>query len=181
MLRRPPIPFRSHCSGGGWCYRGAQGHARGAGRELLHGPGRTVLGPASSWSASDCHRRSRTRGQLFALHSAERDGHRRRGRRRRFDAGRGESTLHRRSVALAAVAPTPLLVPEAGAALVDGPIDDALIEKAAHWPKRRPGHQRHARRRRLSPAPRRRPGQAGLARRRHPRQAEVKLRMLLRG
>jgi carbon-monoxide dehydrogenase medium subunit len=35
-------------------------------------------------------------------------------------------------VALAAVAPTPLLVPEAGAALVDGAITDALIEKAAN-------------------------------------------------
>jgi carbon-monoxide dehydrogenase medium subunit len=34
-------------------------------------------------------------------------------------------------VALAAVAPTPLLVPEAGAALVDGPLKDALIDKAA--------------------------------------------------
>jgi carbon-monoxide dehydrogenase medium subunit len=34
-------------------------------------------------------------------------------------------------VALAAVAPTPLLVPEAGTALVDGPLSDALIEKAA--------------------------------------------------
>jgi carbon-monoxide dehydrogenase medium subunit len=34
-------------------------------------------------------------------------------------------------VALAAVAPTPLLVPEAGAALVDGPLTDALIQKAA--------------------------------------------------
>ncbi len=34
-------------------------------------------------------------------------------------------------IALAAVAPTPLLVPEAGAALVDGELNDALIEKAA--------------------------------------------------
>jgi carbon-monoxide dehydrogenase medium subunit len=34
-------------------------------------------------------------------------------------------------VVLAAVAPTPLLVPEAGAALVDGTLGDALIEKAA--------------------------------------------------
>jgi CO/xanthine dehydrogenase FAD-binding subunit len=34
-------------------------------------------------------------------------------------------------VALAAVAPTPLLVLEAGAALVDGPLSDALIDKAA--------------------------------------------------
>lgn len=34
-------------------------------------------------------------------------------------------------VALAAVAPTPLLVPEAGAALVDGAITDAQIDKAA--------------------------------------------------
>ena len=34
-------------------------------------------------------------------------------------------------VAVAAVAPTPLLVPEAGAALVDGPLSDALIDKAA--------------------------------------------------
>jgi carbon-monoxide dehydrogenase medium subunit len=34
-------------------------------------------------------------------------------------------------VALAAVAPTPLYVPAAGAALVDGAIDDALIDKVA--------------------------------------------------
>jgi len=34
-------------------------------------------------------------------------------------------------IVLAAVAPTPLLVPEAGAALVDGPLTDALIDKAA--------------------------------------------------
>lgn len=34
-------------------------------------------------------------------------------------------------VALAAVAPTPLLVPEVGAALVDGALNDALIDKAA--------------------------------------------------
>jgi carbon-monoxide dehydrogenase medium subunit len=34
-------------------------------------------------------------------------------------------------VALAAVAPTPLLVPEAGAALVNGPLDDGLVEKSA--------------------------------------------------
>ena len=34
-------------------------------------------------------------------------------------------------VALAAVAPTPLFVPEAGAALVDGAITDALIDRAA--------------------------------------------------
>lgn len=34
-------------------------------------------------------------------------------------------------ISLAAVAPTPLLVPEAGAALVDGTLNDSLIEKAA--------------------------------------------------
>lgn len=34
-------------------------------------------------------------------------------------------------IALAAVAPTPLLVPEAGADLVDGPLTDALIDQAA--------------------------------------------------
>jgi carbon-monoxide dehydrogenase medium subunit len=34
-------------------------------------------------------------------------------------------------IALAAVAPTPLFVPEAGAALVDGPVTDALIDRAA--------------------------------------------------
>jgi carbon-monoxide dehydrogenase medium subunit len=34
-------------------------------------------------------------------------------------------------VALAAVAPTPLYVPEAGTALVDGPLTEALIDKAA--------------------------------------------------
>jgi CO/xanthine dehydrogenase FAD-binding subunit len=34
-------------------------------------------------------------------------------------------------IALAAVAPTPLLVPEAGAALVDGPLSDTLMDRAA--------------------------------------------------
>src|SRR5262249_7221410 len=34
-------------------------------------------------------------------------------------------------IALGAVAPTPLLVPEAGAALVDGELNDSLIDKAA--------------------------------------------------
>jgi carbon-monoxide dehydrogenase medium subunit len=34
-------------------------------------------------------------------------------------------------IALAAVAPTPLLVPDAGAALVDGALNDSLIDKAA--------------------------------------------------
>ncbi len=34
-------------------------------------------------------------------------------------------------IALAAVAPTPLYVPEAGKALIDGPLTDALIDKAA--------------------------------------------------
>ncbi|HYT94782.1 MAG TPA: xanthine dehydrogenase family protein subunit M, partial [Gemmataceae bacterium] len=34
-------------------------------------------------------------------------------------------------IALAAVAPTPLLVADAGAALVDGPLSDSLIDKAA--------------------------------------------------
>jgi carbon-monoxide dehydrogenase medium subunit len=34
-------------------------------------------------------------------------------------------------VALAAVAPTPLFVSEVGATLVDGPITDALIDRAA--------------------------------------------------
>ncbi|MBY0528309.1 MAG: xanthine dehydrogenase family protein subunit M [Gemmataceae bacterium] len=46
-----------------------------------------------------------------------------------LDAGKARCIAAR--VALAAVAPTPLLVPEAGAALVDGPVTDALIDKAA--------------------------------------------------
>jgi carbon-monoxide dehydrogenase medium subunit len=46
-----------------------------------------------------------------------------------LDGGKARCTAAR--VALAAVAPTPLLVPEAGAALVDGPLSDSLIEKAA--------------------------------------------------
>jgi carbon-monoxide dehydrogenase medium subunit len=46
-----------------------------------------------------------------------------------LDDAKGRCTAGR--VALAAVAPTPLLVPEAGAALVDGALNDALIEKAA--------------------------------------------------
>jgi carbon-monoxide dehydrogenase medium subunit len=46
-----------------------------------------------------------------------------------LDEGRNRCTAAR--VALAAVAPTPLLVAEAGAALVDGELSDALIDKAA--------------------------------------------------
>ncbi len=46
-----------------------------------------------------------------------------------LDAARKRCTGAR--VALAAVAPTPLLVPEASAALVDGELSDALLEKAA--------------------------------------------------
>lgn len=46
-----------------------------------------------------------------------------------LDASKTKCTTAR--IALAAVAPTPLLVPEAGAALVDGILNDDLIEKAA--------------------------------------------------
>jgi CO/xanthine dehydrogenase FAD-binding subunit len=46
-----------------------------------------------------------------------------------LDAAKTRCTAAR--VALAAVAPTPLLVPEAGAALVDGALNDKLIDKAA--------------------------------------------------
>ncbi|MCI0685218.1 MAG: xanthine dehydrogenase family protein subunit M [Gemmataceae bacterium] len=46
-----------------------------------------------------------------------------------LDAAKSKCTAAR--VALAAVAPTPLLVPEAGAALVDGVLNDALIDKSA--------------------------------------------------
>jgi carbon-monoxide dehydrogenase medium subunit len=46
-----------------------------------------------------------------------------------LDEKRGRCMAAR--VALAAVAPTPLLVPEAGRALVDGNLSDALVEKAA--------------------------------------------------
>lgn len=47
-----------------------------------------------------------------------------------LDAGKSKCTAAR--VVLAAVAPTPLLVLEAGAALVDGALNDALIDKAAN-------------------------------------------------
>jgi CO/xanthine dehydrogenase FAD-binding subunit len=50
-----------------------------------------------------------------------------------LDAGKSRCTAAR--VALAAVAPTPLLVPEAGAALVDGALNDVLIEKAVQAAK----------------------------------------------
>jgi carbon-monoxide dehydrogenase medium subunit len=46
-----------------------------------------------------------------------------------LDEGRTRCTGAR--VALAAVAPMPLLVPEVGAALVDGPLSDALLDRAA--------------------------------------------------
>jgi CO/xanthine dehydrogenase FAD-binding subunit len=46
-----------------------------------------------------------------------------------LDSARKRCTAAR--VALAAVAPTPLLVPEAGTALVNGELSDALVEKAA--------------------------------------------------
>lgn len=46
-----------------------------------------------------------------------------------LDASKSKCTSAR--IALAAVAPTPILVTEAGAALVDGALTDALIEKAA--------------------------------------------------
>src|SRR5262249_1569162 len=47
----------------------------------------------------------------------------------RLDAGKARCVAAR--VALAAGAPTPLFVPEAGAALVDGELTEALIDKAA--------------------------------------------------
>jgi carbon-monoxide dehydrogenase medium subunit len=47
----------------------------------------------------------------------------------RLDASKTRCVAAR--IALAAVAPTPLLVPQAGAALVDGILSDALIDKAA--------------------------------------------------
>jgi CO/xanthine dehydrogenase FAD-binding subunit len=46
-----------------------------------------------------------------------------------LDAAGSRCTAAR--IALAAVAPTPLFVPDAGAALVDGDLNDALIDKAA--------------------------------------------------
>src|SRR5262249_34932032 len=46
-----------------------------------------------------------------------------------LDGGKARCTAAR--VALAAVAPTPLLVPEAGAALVDGGLSESLIDRAA--------------------------------------------------
>jgi CO/xanthine dehydrogenase FAD-binding subunit len=46
-----------------------------------------------------------------------------------LDAGKARCTAAR--VALAAVAPTPLLVPEAGAALLEGPVSDGLFDTAA--------------------------------------------------
>ena len=46
-----------------------------------------------------------------------------------LDAGKTRCLAAR--VALAAIAPTPLLVPEAGAALVDGPLSEAHIDRAA--------------------------------------------------
>lgn len=46
-----------------------------------------------------------------------------------LDAGKSRCTAAR--IALAAVAPTPLLVPDAAQALMDGAVSDALIDKAA--------------------------------------------------
>src|SRR5207249_4685785 len=95
-------------------------------------PGRTVLGrgeflvslrlPPPKPHSSACYQRFIPRNEMdIAVVGV--------GSAVTLDAGKAKCVAAR--IGLAAVAPTPLYVPDAGAALVDGALTDALIDKAA--------------------------------------------------
>ena len=109
---------------------GPEGRRTVAAEQFCTGPGRNVLGSgefvvALRGAAAERPRR----GRLPALHPPRGDGYRR-------DERGGPPPLRRdrvgdARVAVGAVAPRPLLVAEAGAALAGAPLSEATIEKAA--------------------------------------------------